>query len=94
MCIAASKTLGREGVVGAQQIGALWRLYLSSQEKRIELLTKGIILEGMLINISSQNLFLVIGGDGEEIPSTKLTLSDLPLSVANDTVETALVKKA
>ncbi|GFS02901.1 hypothetical protein ElyMa_004619400 [Elysia marginata] len=93
MCIATSKSLGREGVVGAQQIGALWRLYPSSQENRIELLTKGIIPEGVLINVSSQNPFLVRGGDGEEIPSTKLTLSDLPLSVANDTVKTALVKK-
>ncbi|GFR65123.1 hypothetical protein ElyMa_000197400 [Elysia marginata] len=93
MCLAASKTVGRDCVLGAQQIGALWRLYPSSQQKRVELLTKGIVIEEKLINVASQNPFIIRGGDGVEIPSTKLTISDLPISVASDTVETALIKK-
>ncbi|GFR68795.1 hypothetical protein ElyMa_000285700 [Elysia marginata] len=88
MCLAASKTVGRDGVLGAQQIGALWRLYPSSQQKRVELLTKGIVIEEKLINVASQNPFIIRGGDGVEIPSTKLTIS-----VASDTVKTALIKK-
>ncbi|GFS19679.1 hypothetical protein ElyMa_005038900 [Elysia marginata] len=92
MCLAASKAVGREGVLGVQKIGALWRLYPSSQQKRVELLIKGIMIEEKLMNVASQNPFIIRGGDGVEIPSTKLTISDLPISVANDTVETALIK--
>ncbi|GFR92303.1 hypothetical protein ElyMa_006197300 [Elysia marginata] len=50
-------------------------------------------MEEKLINVASQNPFIIRGGDGVEISSTKLTISDLPISVASDTVETALIKK-
>ncbi|GFS25637.1 hypothetical protein ElyMa_001692200 [Elysia marginata] len=53
------------------------------------------MIEEKLINVASPNPFNVIvrGGDGVEISSTKLTISDLPISVASDTVETALIQK-
>ena len=93
ICIAASKTVGRDGVLGAQLIGSLFRIYLSNAEARVALLSKGLSLEGRTIEVCSQNPFSVRDGSGEEIPSTRLTVSDLPISVSNEALESALSKK-
>ena len=93
LCVAIAKVVGRGGLLGAQRIGALWRVYLNPSEARANLLRKGLAVRGIMVAVASQNPFLVKGPDGILIPGTRLTVSDIPLSIANATIEAALIKK-
>ena len=77
LCVAIAKVDGRGGLLGVQRIGALWRIYLNTSA----------------VAVASQNPFFVKGPDGILIPRTRLTVSDIPLSIANATIEAALIKK-
>ena len=37
---------------------------------------------------------MIRGSDGEEIPGTKLIISEIPISFSNTALEAALIKKA
>ena len=91
--VAIAKVVGRGGLLGAQRIGALWRVYLNTSEARANLLRQGLAVRGIMVAVASQNLILVKGPDGILIPGTRLTVSDIPLSIANATIEAALIKK-
>ncbi|GFR87723.1 interferon-induced helicase C domain-containing protein 1 [Elysia marginata] len=93
ICLAASKSIGRQEVGGAQRINSLWRIYVNGPEARIKLLSKGLTINGINIEVSSQNPLLLRGSDGKEVPTTKLLISDIPISVANEALEAALIKK-
>lgn len=93
MCLAVSKTVGREGVLGAQKIGALWRIYLRNQQVRAALLANSLTIGGRTVTVLLQNPFVVRGPDGNELSGTRLTISDVPISVANMPIESALIKK-
>ena len=93
LCVAIAKVVGREGLLGAQRIGALWRIYLNTSQARANLLGQGLTVRGITVAVASQNPFLVIGPDGILIPGTRLPVSDIPLSIANTTIEVALIKK-
>lgn len=92
VCLAAAKTVGRDGILGAQKIGSLWHLYPKNSEARVCLLSKGFSIGGRQISVSAQNPFLIRGSDGEEILSTRLTVSDIPISFSNSSLEAALIK--
>ncbi|GFR57551.1 hypothetical protein ElyMa_000004700 [Elysia marginata] len=93
ICVAASKSVGRNGISGAQKIGALWRIYVSGPEARIDLLSKGLTIRNVHVEVSSQNPLIIRGGDGKEIQTTKLIISDIPILIANEAIEAALIKK-
>ena len=92
--VAIAKVVGRGGLLGAQRIRALWRIYLNTSEARANLLGQGLAVRGITVAVASQNPFLVEGPDGILIPGTQLTVSDIPLSLANATIaEAGLIKK-
>ena len=57
------------------------------------MLRQGLAVRRITVAVPSQNPFLVKGPDGILIPETRLTVSDIPLSIANATIEAALIKK-
>ena len=91
MCIAAEKVAGAGSILGAQTIRGLWRVYPTTSEGRTELLVKGIRLRGTVIQVSNTNPF-VLHDKGEEKPTTKLWIDNIPLSVAESEIEHSLVK--
>ena len=92
LCVAAERTSGQGGVVGAQVIGGLWRLYPATAEARSSLLVRGIGLRGVSLQVSGINPFILRGDSGEERPSTKVWVDGVPISVANSEIEHSLVQ--
>ncbi|GFS09231.1 hypothetical protein ElyMa_001293300 [Elysia marginata] len=76
ICKACALTIGEGGIIGAQKISGLWRIYLSSAaaEARIALIINGvgIRLRGQAINELEKNPFIVKGGN--DTPVTKLEI--------------------
>ena len=92
--VAIAKVVGRGGLLGAQRIRALWRIYLNTSQARANLLGQGLAVRAITVAVASQNPFLVEGPDGILIPGTQLTVSDIPLSLANAAIaEAGLIKK-
>ena len=92
ICLAAERTAGKETIYGAQDIKGLWRIYPLTQSARNSLLIDGISLRGHTVTLHDKNPFILKGGDGREIPATKLYISDIPLSCSDNDIETALVR--
>ena len=92
ICLAAERVCGRETVLGAQCIKGLWRIYPLTREARNQLLIEGIVVGGCTVSLHDKNPYIVRGGDGVEVPVTKLFISDIPISVANEDIESALVR--
>lgn len=90
ICSAAERVAGSGSMVGAQRIGGLWRLYPSSAEARATLLASGITMGGCKVFLLGENPFIVRGGDGREIPATRLVIGDLPISISQDSILRAL----
>ena len=51
-------------------------------------------MRGRTIQVQGHNPFMIRGSDGEEIPGTKLIISEIPISFSNTALEAALIKKA
>ena len=92
MCIAAEEASGRDSIVGAQEIRGLWRIYPGSKEARTTLLIQGIKVRQTTLQVSETNPFVIRGDSGEEKPSTKVLIDDIPISVADTEIEDSLVK--
>ena len=90
ICLAAERMRGSETIVGAQDIGGMWRVYPLSRQARNQLLSEGVCLRGHKVQAYDQNPFILSGQNDVAIPSTKLWLSDIPLSCANVDTESAL----
>ena len=84
ICVAAEKISGYNTIEGAQLVRDLWRLYPKTTEARAVLLTTGLDLRNQHIRLMDRNPFLT-GGTGST-PSTKVIISNLPLSVSNDDI--------
>ena len=93
LCIAISKVIGRGGLLGAQRIGALWRIYTQTLQARATILANGLVMRGRTVQVQGHNPFMIRGSDGEEIPGTKLIISEIPISFSNTALEAALIKK-
>lgn len=96
ICAAAERQTGYNSIEGAQRIGGLWRIYPRSQDNRMKLLMEGIVLRGVLVTLKSRNPFLV-GTNGEtgdnegsQPPTTKLIISNVPLSYSDDDILQAI----
>ena len=57
LCVAIAKVVGRAELLGAQRIGALWRVYLNTSEARANLLGQGLAVRGITVAVASQNPF-------------------------------------
>ncbi|GFR74412.1 hypothetical protein ElyMa_005754300 [Elysia marginata] len=90
ICAAAEKAAGRGSVLGAQRIGAPWRLYPVGREALLKLLVEGVTIKNQKIKLHSQNPFIIRGNN--ETPTTRLTVSDIPISYSNEMLETNLLK--
>ena len=85
VCIAAGRAVGNGYIEGAQHINGIWRIYLKSRESRARLLIKReLSINGMKYQIYDRNpAFSRLSSDACE----KVTIKELPLSVANSEVE-------
>ncbi|GFS04533.1 hypothetical protein ElyMa_004659500 [Elysia marginata] len=90
ICAAAEKAAGRGSVLGAQRIGALWRLYPVGREARLKLLVERVTIKNQKIKLHSQNPFIIRGNN--ETPTTRLTVGDIPISYSNEMLENNLLK--
>ena len=92
VCLAVESCVGVGSCHGAQKIGQLWRIYVTSTVHRINLLAKGLVLQGEKIELASRNPFIIRNDTGEEIPLTKLYVRDVPISYANEEIMKGLGK--
>ena len=83
---------GTETILGAQEIRGLWRVYPLTRTARNKLLIDNLTLRQKTVQVYDNNPFIVKGGSGEEVPVTKVWISDIPISVDGKDIETALVR--
>lgn len=95
ICAAAERVCGYNSIEGAQRIGSLWRIYPRSRDNRQKLLLQGLVLRGVQVAVKSRNPFLVRAPQGSDIvgdhmadqpPSTKLVISNIPLSYSDNDI--------
>lgn len=91
ICLSAERVSGPESVTGAQEIRGLWRIYPSSRTARADLLVSGIEVHGHAITLHNKNPF-ILREDGTESPTTKVWISDIPISVCTADLESALAR--
>ena len=89
LCRSCERVSGPQSMEGAQRIGGLWRLYPGNSQARLTLLLSGIELRGVHVALSDVNPFL-LGANGQEVDTTRLTVSDIPLSYSNKDIEDTL----
>ena len=92
ICLAAEKVSGTETILGAQEIRGLWRGYPLTRTARNKLLIENLTLRQKTVQVYEKNPFILRGGSGEEVPVTKVWISDIPISVDGKDIETALVR--
>ena len=93
ICSAAERVTGFNSIFGDQRIGNLWRVYLRDIDARVALLTRGVTLRGVQVTPKDKNPFIVVDNKGErEIPATRLTIGNLPLSFSNEEISKYISK--
>ena len=92
ICLAAERVSGKETIHGAQSIKGLWRIYPLSRNARETLLLEGLEIGGQSLSLHARNPFILNNDTGIEVPTTKVWVSDIPISVENDDIESALVR--
>ncbi len=55
VCQAVCQAIGNEHVDMVQQVRNLWRIYLLSRDAKLELVTKGIVIEGKWCSVYNSN---------------------------------------
>ena len=76
------KSVPSSQITGIQKIGGLWRLYITQQEARISLITRGLNVRDACIAVFDTNPF--VPGGNENL--LRLTVKDIPLSVDNSVI--------
>ena len=90
LCMLGEKVAGYKSMVCAQRIGGLWRLYPESRDARALLLASGLSINGVSVPLANKNPFTLLNSGGEELPSTRITISGVPLSCSNLDIEQAI----
>jgi len=88
LCQAMAAVVGKERVLGAQKIRGVWRLYISSEEARVELIAQGLEINAVSVVLYPENPYSQRSGEKKE--TIKITVKDIPLSYSNDEVESLL----
>ena len=89
---AAEKITGFGTMVACQRIGAVWRIHGSTYEVRAKLVSKKLLVRGLSVPIYSQNPLSYRDKNGQEIPSTRLSIDGVPVSIATVDLEGYLLK--
>lgn len=92
LCRACEDVSGIHTMEGAQRIAGLWRLYPRSLEARANLLVSGISLSGIQVDLKDTNPYQLFNSNGNEVPTTRVVIGDVPLSCSNDDINDALLK--
>lgn len=91
MCKEICKVVNRDDLEGIQRVRGLWRIYLNTAESRLKLLVMGFSIRGISVPIYDQNPFRPIDENNDPLQKTiKVTVSNLPLSLANTEIEIML----
>ena len=92
VCLSVCDVISNENSVeGAQRIGGLWRVYVTDEETRVNLLSTGINLRGNQVALKDKNPFLNLWF--ENIETTRLFIRNIPLSYDNKEIEKSLKDK-
>jgi hypothetical protein len=85
ICSAAEKTSGHGTIEGAQRLGGLWRIYPTSMDARVGLLSRGIVLRGHSVQPRDRNPFLIRDNNGteREVAAVKVIVGNIPMSYKN-----------
>ena len=93
ICRACENISGKGSMRGAQLMGEKWRCYPMQDVAKAKLLANGTIdLQGQSVKLYSQNPFGMLNKNGEEIPSTKLSIDGIPISYDDNAINRALVE--
>ena len=91
ICKELCKVIDRDELEGVQRVRGLWRLYLTTAEARLKLLTAGFVFNGIAVSLYDQNPFRLIETSSDPLQKmTKVTISNLPLSICNEEIEVML----
>jgi hypothetical protein len=93
ICGEAENVVGHGTMEGAQRIGGLWRVYPKTQAARMQLLVSGLSIRKNCVRFSDENPFLVkdSASPGGTVETTKVYISNIPISFANTEIEEKLV---
>ncbi len=85
ICKAVSSIVGTRNVDGIQLVKGLWKVYVKTITSRMELLSKGIMVNGIAVTLFDSNPFVREYDNNEQVE--KITIKDLPLSLDNDKIK-------
>ena len=82
--IQAEKVVGYGRAKVAQKIDGLWRVHMSDIEARYKVLQMGMTFRGKAIQTFDRNPHFFVDENGTTIETTKLSLTNLPVSVNDE----------
>ena len=92
ICGACEKRTGHDTIIGAQKIGALWRIYPRNSDARANLLISGITLRGVSVSLCDKNPFLIQSPNGDTVNTTRLVISNVPISFSDKELLEMVIK--
>ena len=84
LLIQAEKVAGYGRAKIAQKIDGLWRIHMSDLEARQKVLTVGMTVRGKAVETLGRNPHIFMDEKGDLINTTKLSLTNLPISVNDE----------
>ena len=100
ICDSCEKKSGFGSILGAQRLGALWRIYPNTNDAREKLLVEGFSLRNIHITLRDTNPFVITTpkggrvkdkyGQEKELNSTRVVIGGLPISSSNKDIEDIL----
>ncbi len=88
MYLAVSKVVSTGAIRGLQRIRGAWRIYVDTQEERVDLLTTGIVLRGVGIGLTDLS-----PRRKDHTGDLRISVRDVPLSADDSIIERALTLK-
>ena len=93
ICRAVERSVGLNSVAGAQRLGGLWRIYPTTTTARNNILIQGFSFRNVTLKVCDTNPNILHDSTtGREVPTTKVFIDQVPLSVADCEIENALKK--
>ena len=80
VCMSAANRIDGSLIEGAQKVGGLWKLYVSTTDAKATLLSRNPSIQNRTVCMYDQNPF---GMRRQNRGQTEITIQDLPLSVEN-----------
>ena len=83
LCVAAEKTAGEGSIFALHKYQGVFRLHTNTEAQRTKLLGIGFRYQGLRVLPVPVNPNSAIYINGKEVPTSKLTISNIPLSVCD-----------